>query len=135
LDRAQAELLARKVVDSDEHVFSCGVISYKGESLGSYVRPSQRSKYPAGKEAWANVDFANALVLGAASKMSRLLSEIESVVYIRQESIQMLVGLPAEELIVATMLAKSVDALEMSDKLRRLLLSRGTPGPAEAKLT
>jgi hypothetical protein len=110
LDQVQAEKLAEKLVGLDEGIFTAGLISNTGETLGGYVRPSYRSKFPTDKSGWATVDFKQAMIFGSAKGTSQMLSEIEAIVFIRKTSKQILIWDPERSIIVAVLFDKSLDS-------------------------
>jgi hypothetical protein len=121
LDRAEADKLAEQIVRLDERIFSAGIISNSGVGLGNYVREAYRSKYPRDREAWASVDFKQAMIFGSAKGTNRMLSELESIVFIRKDCKQILVWDDNKAVIAAAVLDKSINGTELSNKIRKLL--------------
>ena len=121
LDQAEAEKLAEKIVGLDEGIFTCGIISNSGESLGGYVRPSHRSRYPLDKEGWASVDFKQAMVFGSAKGTNQMLSEIEAIVFIRKKSKQILIWDQERGIIATALFDKSMNGTDLGKKIRTML--------------
>jgi hypothetical protein len=121
MEQTEAEKLAEEIVGLDERVFSAGIISNTGETLGGYVRQAFRSKYPVDKEGWAAVDFAQALIIGSAKRTDRLLSEMEAIVFIRKELKQILIWDQNRGVIAAAAFDRSISGTDLSKKIRSLL--------------
>jgi hypothetical protein len=121
LDQADAEKLAQKIVSLDKGIFTAGIISNSGETLGGYVRPSHRSRFPLDKAGWATVDFKQAMVFGSAKGTNQMLSEIEAIVFIRKESKQILIWDQERGIIVAAIFDKSINGSDLGKKIRAML--------------
>jgi hypothetical protein len=121
LNQAEAEKISERIVSLDEGIFTSGIISHTGESLGGYVRPSYRSKFPPSKNGWATVDFKQAMVFGSAKGTDQMLSEIEAIVFIRKNAKQILIWDQDRSVIVAVLFAKSLNGTELSYKIRAML--------------
>jgi hypothetical protein len=121
LDQAEAEKMAEKIVGLDQRIYTAGIISNTGETLGGYVRPSYRSKFPSSKTGWATVDFKQAMVFGSAKGTNEMLSEIEAIVFIRKNAKQILIWDQHRSIIVAVLFDKSLHSSEFSDKIRKML--------------
>jgi hypothetical protein len=121
LYRGEAEELSKEIVDLNEGIFSAGIISNTGESLGGYVRPAYRSRYPVDKAGWATVDFKQAMVFGSAKGTSELLSEIEAIIFIRKELKQILIWHNRKGVIITAIFDKSMNETVLCNKIRATL--------------
>jgi hypothetical protein len=119
--QAEAEKLAEKIVGLDEAIFTAGVISNTGETLGGFVRRAYRSKYPVDKARWASVDFKQALVFGSARGTNAMLSDIEAILFVRVDSKQILVWDQEKGIIVTALFKKSLNDTDIIERIRKLL--------------
>lgn len=119
--QSEAEKLAEKIVGLDEAIFTAGVISNTGETLGGFVRRAYRSKYPVNKAGWASVDFKQAMVYGSARGTNSMLSDIEAILFVRMDSKQILIWDQERGIIVTALFKKSINGTDISEKIRELL--------------
>jgi hypothetical protein len=121
MNQAEAEKIAEKIVALDDGILTAGIISNTGETLGGYVKPSYRSKFPSSKSGWASVDFKQAMIFGSAKGTNQMLSEIEAIVFIRKNAKQILIWDQYRSVIVTVLFSKALNGSDLSTKIRKLL--------------
>jgi hypothetical protein len=121
LNQAEAEKLAEEIVNLDEGIFGVGILSNTGEAVGGYVRSRYRKRYSPDRLVWSEVAFKEALICGSAKETSKMLSGIESIVFIRRESKGMLILVQDRAIIVGIVFDKSMNGTDLSNKIRTFL--------------
>jgi hypothetical protein len=121
LNAAQAEKLAEDLSNLEKGIFGAILSSNTGQVLGSYIKPEYRSKFSANKEEWAGIGFKGALILGSAVAATRMLSDLQSVIFIRSELKGMLILIPDQNVIASIIFERSLNGSDLTTKVRKFL--------------
>ncbi len=121
MNAVEAEKLAEDLSNLEKGIFGAIISTNTGEVLGDYIKPEYRSKLSANKEDWAGIGFKGAMILGSAVAATRMLSDLESVIFIRRELKGMLILIPDENVIASILFQRSINGSNLTTKVRKFL--------------
>jgi hypothetical protein len=119
--------LATKILEVDDSIISVGIVSNTGVPLGAKVRPIYQKKLAQKNEfydqgafpkLWGKQAFRVATITGSANADPLLLSNLESVVEIREKWNVLMVRIPSKEIIISLLTIKRDNLLELTKRIR-----------------
>lgn len=121
MNSIEADKLAEDLSNIDKGIFGAIISTNTGQVLGDYIKPEYRSKFSSNKEDWAGIGFKGAMILGSAVAATRMLSEIESVIFIRRELKGMLILIQDENVIASIFFDRSINDADLTTRVRKFL--------------
>lgn len=124
---ADAVALATKVLELDDSIIAAGIVSITGAPLGARVRPiyqkklAQKSEFydeGAFPKLWGKQAFRVATMTGSANADPSLLSNLESVVEIREKWNVLMVRIPSREIIISLLAVKRDNLLGLTRRIK-----------------
>ena len=120
MNELEAQKIAEKILALDDRVIVAGVIDQKGDVIGGKLNESQKSSFSNDKKDWEEIGSRAAVIMGTVRASDKTLSDIESIVFIRKSSKQLLTWIPEKQITVAAIFPKSIDGWILSQKIRHM---------------
>jgi len=118
LNENEANVLAQRILESDESILRVGIVSHVGFRLGGATRSIDKKRYEAQKDELEKRALRVGDIMASAKAGDKFLSPTECVILVRRQSKTILCWVARYALIIVITLPRNVPELPLLEKVR-----------------